>query len=213
MVTPATTPGESGLPAVPSATPAGPVPGDSAPTAEQVQELSQAMIAARTALEGGQYDDALAKLAGVSRLPMLDDHAQRYERLQLLVQYARNFREELSKAVAALRGGDEVPVGTSTVVGVVQTERDRITVRVAGANRVYGIDDLPVGLAIAIADTNLSESDPISLVIKGAHLAARKDARDDQLAKAREWFREAKQKGADIGDLDKVLDDSYQLTP
>ena len=33
----------------------------------------------------------------------------------------------------------------------------------------------------------------------------------EQLAAAREWFQQAAQKGADIGDLAKVLDDKYDL--
>jgi hypothetical protein len=213
IVTPATAPSDPGLSPVPPPTPVSPAPDGAAPTPQQVQELSRALTAARSALENGQFEDALTQLGGVERLPMLPDHFERYQRLQLLIQYARNFRSELSKAISSLSGTDEIPVGTSTVVGVVETGRDRITVRVAGANRTYGIDELPVGLAIAISDLHLAKSDPISLVVKAAYLTSRKDIRADQLAKARDWFREAKQKGADIGDLEKVLDDSYQLTP
>lgn len=213
MVTPVTAPSDPGLSPVPLPTPISPAPGGATPTAQQVQELSRALTAARTALENGQFEEALTQLVGVEHLPMLPDHLERYQRLQLLIQYARNFRSELSNAISSLSGTDEIQVGTSTVVGVVETGADRITVRVAGANRTYGIDELPFGLAIAISDLHLAKSDPISLVVKAAYLISRKDARADQLAKARNWFREAKQKGADIGDLEKVLDDSYQLTP
>ncbi|MCL4202984.1 MAG: hypothetical protein KJ000_10825 [Pirellulaceae bacterium] len=213
MVTPITTPADPDMSPVPSPVPTKPEADGAAPTPEQIQELSRVLTAARTALEDGQFEEALNRLAGAEQLPMRPDHLERYQRLQLLAQYARNFRTELSKAMASLSGTDEIPVGTSTVVGVVESSADRITVRVAGANRTYGIDELPVGLATAIVDLRLAKTDPVSLVVKAAYLASRKDARDDQRAKAREWFLEAKQKGTDIGDLEKVLDDSYQLTP
>jgi hypothetical protein len=178
------------------------------PTSQEIQQLSQAISSARTALEDNQIDQALEHLQEVEQLPMRQEDLDRYQRLQLLAQYVRNFRTTLGDAIAALQGGDEIPVGTSTVVGVVETAEDQITVRVAGANRTYAIDDLPVGLAVAIAEQRLDDSDPVSLVLKASYLAALKNARADQLAKAREWFREAKQRGAPIGDLEKVLDDS-----
>jgi len=197
----------------PEPAPTKPVSGGTEPTEEEVQQLARALTDARTALENHQYDQAISLLEKVEQLPMLPEHEEKFQRLQLLVQYARNFRTALSDAVAALQGGDEIPLGNNTAVGVVQTERDRITVRVAGANRIYPLDNLPVGLAIAIADQHLADSDPVSLVLKASYLASVKGLRDDQLAKAREWFGEARQRGVDIGDLEKVLDDSYKLTP
>ncbi len=186
---------------------------DRASELEQIQALSNALAGARKALEAHRHDDALAQLAGIQNLPMREDDFQRYQRLQLLVQYSRNFREELAQAIAELQGGDEIPVGTSAVVGVVEADRDWITVRVAGANRTYRLDALPAGLAIAIADLRLADSDPVSLVVKAAYLASRDDVRDDQRQKARDWFREARQQGVDIGDLEKVLDDTYGRSP
>jgi hypothetical protein len=201
-------------PDIPSLPPAPASPGNrGTPTPQQIEQLSRVLAAARAALEHDRFEEALTQLAGIQNLPMLVDDARRYQRLQLLVQYARNFREELTNAVAELQGGDEIPVGTSAVVGVVQTTPEQITVRVAGTNRTYHLDALPTDLAIAIVDLRLADSDPISLVVKAAYLVSRADARDDQLQKARDWFREAKEKGADIGDLEQVLDDTYPPSP
>jgi hypothetical protein len=179
----------------------------------QIQPLSHALADARQALERDRFEEALTRLSAVQNLPMSDEDLHRYQRLQLLVQYARHFHDELSNSLQDLQGGDEIPVGTSNVVGVVEADANRITVRIAGANRTYQREALPTGLAIAIVDLRLDDSDPISLVLKAAHLASRQDARDDQLQKARDWFRQAKQQGADIGDLEKVLDDTYLPSP
>ncbi len=185
-----------------------PLGGRGQPTEQQIQELSDTLAGARRALEANRHDDALESLAEIHDLPMREEDFQRFQRLQLLVQYSRNFRDELVRAIAALQGGDEINVGDGSVVGVVEADRDWVTVRVAGVNRTYRLDALPAGLAIAIADLRLADTDPVSLVVKAAHLASRDDLRDDQRRKAREWFRSAKQQGVDIGDLEKVLDDN-----
>ena len=192
---------------------AAPANGRQAPTPQQIQQLSSALAAARAALERGRFEEALTRLADIEDLPMLADDVSRYQRLHLLIQYARNFHDELASAVAELKGGDEIPVGTNAAVGVVQTGAEHITLRVAGTNRTYHLEALPTGLAIAIADLRLADSDPISLVVKAAHLASRPGVRDDQLQRARDWFREAKENGADIGDLEQVLDDTYRVPP
>jgi hypothetical protein len=166
---------------------------------------------AQAAIWDHKYDAAikqLGKLASVSKTP---EHQALCDRLNLLAQYAKNSRSALGEALEALKAGDEIKVGTSTVVGVVQSSADRITFRAQGANRTLAIDDLPPGLAVAIADTWLQKDDPVGLVVKGAYLVARKDAKDTELAKARQWWQEAANAGFDIGDLPKVIDDSYDL--
>jgi hypothetical protein len=179
------------------------------PTPEELQRLDQGLTDAWKSVRERKFESALSELDKLSQLPMTDEGAGRYQRLHLLSQYAQNFDTALRDAISALKGGDELEVGTSTVVGVVETQPDQITVRVAGANRTYTTESLPPGLAIAVADTHLDAGDPVSLVQKAAYLATLKDARDDRLAKARGWFREAAGKGVDIGDLEKVLDDRY----
>jgi hypothetical protein len=181
------------------------------PTRDEVTALAAALKAARTALFDHDFDGAEAELAKVESLSKLPEHHEKYERLYLLTQYARNFREALSKAIQSLEAGDEIEVGTSTVVGVVNTAADRITIRLSGANRDYSLETLPPGLAVAIADKWLNQDDPVSLVVKGAYLATIQDVGEERLARAREWWQDASRRGVDIGELEKVIDDTYDL--
>jgi hypothetical protein len=179
------------------------------PSPEEIQQLEGSLAAAWTAVRQQEFASALGELDRIDELPMSEGGAEKYHRLRLMIEYARNFDTSLRDAIGSLRGGDEIEVGTSAVVGVVETLPGRITVRVAGANRTYSTESLPAGLAIAIADTRLDSNDPVSLVLKAAYLATQQETRDDRLAKAREWLREAAGKGVDIGDLEKVLDDDF----
>ena len=181
------------------------------PKSEDVAALSTALKAARTAVMKREFATAIDQLNRLTSIPKTAEQQALCDRLNLLAQYAQNFRSALSEAVAALEAGDEIEVGESTVVGVVQVTGDRVTFRSQGRNVTRAMDDLPPGLAVAIASRWLAKDDPVSLVVKGAYLVARQDATETELAKARQWWSEAASAGFDIGDLPKVIDDSYDL--
>ena len=122
---------------------------------------------AHAAILDGKYDAAIAELGKVESLPKLPEQHSKYERLMLLAGYAKNFQSALKSVVAGLQAGDEIEVGSSTVVGFVSAANDSITLRVTGANRTYALDSLPAGLAVAIADRWLKKDDPVSLAMKG----------------------------------------------
>jgi hypothetical protein len=209
-----TTPGSTEPPkptelAVPSK-PTEPTPGAANVKPEEAAKLAETLKTAHTAILDGKYDAALAELDKAASLPKLPEHHAKYERLTLLAGYAKNFQAALKSAVDGLQAGDEIEVGSSTVVGFVSAAQDSITLRVAGTNRTYSLASLPVGLAVAIADRWLKKDDPVSLVIKGAFVASLKDLDDERKAKARQWLEEASQKGVE-GELHKVLDDTYDL--
>ena len=185
-----------------------PVP-DAQPQPEDVRALAAALRAARAALESHHFDEAQAKLAQVESVPKRSEHRAKFERLKLLVHYAKEFRSALLESVATLRAGSEIQIATGERIAVVSASPERITIKARGTTRTYAIDDLPAGLAIAIADHWLDQENPVSLVIKAAYLASLKDRRDDRLAKAREWFQQAAAKGMEIGDLARVIDDAY----
>jgi hypothetical protein len=181
------------------------------PQPADLAALEAALKEARAAVLARKYDTAIEQLNRLASVPKTPDQQALCDRLNLLAQYAQNFQSALSEAVADLRAGDEIELAESTVVGVVEVQGDRITFRSQGRNVTRAIDDLPPGLAVAIADRWLAKNDPVSLVVKGAFLVARQNAKESELAKAREWWSEAAGAGFDLGDLPKVIDDSYEL--
>jgi hypothetical protein len=190
--------------------PAAAAPGSPAVQPAEVAALAKALKAAHAAILNRKYDAATADLNQVESLPKLPEHHAKYERLSLLAGYAKNFQSALQQAVAALRPGDEIKVGSSTTAGFVSAAKGAITLRVSGTNRTYALDSLPAGLAVAIADRWLNKDDPVSLAMKGAYLASLKDLDEERKATARQWLEEASKKGVE-GELHKVLDDTYDL--
>ncbi len=111
-----------------------------------------------------------------------------------LAGYVRQFRKAIEAATSEMEAASSFQVGSSTTVGVVETFPDKIILRVAGMNRTYPFQDLPIGLAVAIADFKLEQIRPVSLVVKGAYVAVDKRVDSEQLDKAKAWWQEAEER-------------------
>lgn len=187
-----------------------PAPG-AEPKREDVEALASAMKAARAALGDYNFDDALAELKKVRSLPKLPEHQAKFDRLDLLAQYAQQFRLALLDAIDGFESGSEIEIGSGEFVVVVSATREQLALRVRGQSRTFAIDDMPPGLAVAVADTWFDKNNAVNLVLKAAYIVSLKKPKADYLAKAREWFQEADKRGVDIGDLVTVIDDTYDL--
>jgi hypothetical protein len=205
---PVTDPRTDAPPAKPKPRPDGPPP-----TAEQVASLAKSLAAARNAVQGGNFAAAVDELGPLENLPMLPEHWAKFQRLQQLAQHAQSFRSAVAEALGDLRPGDTIDIGSSTKASVVKSAKDSITIRVAGLgkNQSFSAEQLPVGLALGIADAGLNQNNPATLAQKAAFLATLKNASPEQVALARQWFQEAAGRGAAFGDLGPVLDDKYDL--
>jgi hypothetical protein len=179
-------------------------------TPEQISTLARTLRTAHSAVLDGNYELALSELDKVVTLPMLPEHFAKYERLILWAGYAQGFQVALQQSIDGLRPGDDFEIGSGMFVVFVEATEDSITLRVSGTNRTYSRDNLPAGLAVALADRWLTEDDPASLAVKGAYLASLRETDDQRRANAREWLEEASRGGVP-GQLHQVLDDTYDL--
>jgi hypothetical protein len=178
---------------------------------EQLMDLGQALASAKTALGKQDFDSARAEITRAELLAGDSEHRAMTARLKEVAGYAKQFHDAVALAVQNFQVGDEILVGSSTVVCVVETGPDKIVVRVAAQNRMYRLAELPVGLALAIVDYRLSADDPVNGVIRGAYLAVDKRRDPDTLAKAKNLWKEALANGVEIGHLMPFLTDDYQL--
>jgi hypothetical protein len=179
-------------------------------TRAELVALGEALQTARTALGEQNFDVAKAELAKAAELAKLPAHVAKLERLKLLALYVEGFWDAVAQAVAGLEGTDEFMVG-STVVVVVETSPESIVIKANGLRRQYAIRQLPPGLAVAIADQWFEQGKPENLVFKGAYIAVMRNADAEDLAKGREWWRQAQAGGVDIAELLPVYEDTYDL--
>ena len=182
-----------------------------APTSEELVALGKALTTAKAALGEQNFPDAAKEIAKAETLAKLPEHKAKVARLKEVGELVKQFRNAVALAAAELEAGESFKVGTSTQVVVVETFPDKIIVRTAGMNRTYPFADLPPGLAVALADFKLVQSDPISRVVKGAYLTVSKKSDSDAILKAKTWWEEAQLGGADVSHLMPFLSDTYDF--
>jgi hypothetical protein len=178
-----------------------------------VVALGKALLATRSALDELNVEEAEKLLASVEKLPMLPDHAAKFDRVRQMVHYVSEFRHALREASKSFEAGKTINIG-STSVAVVETfpGQDRILLRVTGMNRAYKFSDMPVGLAVGIANEWLDQNGAATLVIKSVYVLARKNSNEEMRAKAREWLQQAAGQLPEIANgLLPLFDDTYEL--
>jgi hypothetical protein len=175
------------------------------PPRGEVTALAKALITAKAALIDGNLEEAKAQLAQAETLAKLPEHKAMVERLRTLDNYVGQFYHAIDEAVKSFQSGTEIEVG-NTVVVVVEVLPDNLILRVAGMNKRYARNELPAGLAVAIANKWLDQSDPIAKVVNGAYLAVARINADER---ARALWEEAARAGEPTQNLMLVLDDHY----
>ncbi|MCA9221436.1 MAG: hypothetical protein KDA71_13995, partial [Planctomycetales bacterium] len=180
------------------------------PTMQEVQALAKALSTAREALGEMNLDIADAELAKAQPLAKLPAHQAKLDRLKQLTHYTREFRHALEESLKGLQAGQSIPISESTVVAVVEANANTLIIKVAGVTRRYPVNELPLGLAVALADMWLDQGQPSSQLVKGAFVVAHKKASADNIAKARGWWEEAAARGLTlVNDLMPVIEDRY----
>jgi len=174
-----------------------------------VQALVKALQAAKTALEEQNFKAAELQLSKAEAAAKVPKHKEAVARLKEVAGYVNQFRQAVEAAIKGMSGGESFKVGGSTQVSFVEALPDKVILRVAGMNKTYQLNDMPPGLAVALADRKLSASDPTSRIIKGAYLLVHKRADSETHDKAKTWWQEAEAAGADLSRLKPFLTDNY----
>ena len=188
---------------VPVPTPT-PVP---VPTPAERAALGAAMQATRQALADRNLPLAMSKLAESEQLAKLPEHVAMAARLRDLYECVFQFWKGVSAGMAQLNSTGELQIN-NTIVAIVESDNERIVIRVAGRNRRYVLKELPSGLAMAIARNWFDETQPDTIVYQGAFLAVDPNA---DVERARAKWQEAAARGAKVDELMQVLDDDYEL--
>ena len=177
------------------------------PTSEELQHLKVALVAARQAL--GQRDASLAKerLAAVGNIAKRQEDQAKFDRLTMLTDYVDGYWRAAGDSLAKLQGGTEIVVDGKRMIVVENGEQD-LVVRMDGRNTTLEKGNLPMAMEIALAERWFDEGAASTKVFRGAMMAVTPGFDPNQ---ARELWRQAVSEGAEINDLEQVLDDNYDL--
>ncbi len=181
------------------------------PTKAELAALGKALAAGRAALTSYDFAAADEQIAAAEALAKVPEHQEMTARLKEVASYVKQYRNAVNEGLKTLQPGAEIKVGTSTMVVVVQITPEKLTIRRAGGNVTYALNDLPAGLAMSLAESWLNANDPVNRVIKGSYFAVAEGDVESHREKAKKYWDEAIAAGTDVKHLLPFLTDKYDL--
>jgi hypothetical protein len=174
--------------------------------AEQSPEDAAAFKSAaedvRTALGARNLPRAKESLTKAMSLAVTAEQTNLAARLEMLFNYVEGFWRAVVKSMVGLQATDVIPVG-NTEVAVVEVDEESITLRAAGRNESYTLKDMPVELALLLAERWFQKGVAANKLYLGAFLAV--EPKGDK-RQARRYWEEATRDGASAEDLLPLLD-------
>lgn len=179
------------------------------PTAGSKAEWVAVMKKARAAVEKADFKTFNQQIELALPLSTNDDMSAKRARLDQMGQLYEIFIKAMHEAKTKMRGAESLSVGKMQV-SIVEVKENELIVRVQGKNERYPWDRLPPGIANAMADFSLSDSDPTDIAARAVYFSL-SPAKNDLFAKrVKEWFEKSVGKGSIRQDLDQALTDKYE---
>ena len=169
--------------------------------AKQQAAFDRAVSDARLAMSQRDLAAARRHLEAATLNAQTTEDQTQLARLQTMLGHLDEFWVAMRDGVSTLNGGRELALKTTRVV-VVEADRDRLTVRAAGANHSWTLRHLPASVVRAVVNESFPR-DATSKLQLGTFLAF--DADGDRL-EARQLWEEAAQEGIDVDALLPELD-------
>ena len=161
------------------------------------------------ALSRRDTDLALRILEQARTLPAEVGQKQMLIRLEEAVELSEKFWSLVAEYLPELRGGNSFTFGEN-VVGIVETNPAFLTIRQAGKNRRYYLDDMPSQLAVAIVDNIEDPTNPDWKVVKSVYYWSQSEGRPELLQRARQFLGQVIGK-TETENIKRLLDDQFVI--
>jgi hypothetical protein len=183
-----------------------PAPEEMPLTPQELAALKETLKGARDALGARNFAAATQHLTDAQRLARSPEHKQSLERLKQLDHYVHEFWKAVDQGYANLQPTSVLSVG-NVQAAIVEIRPDAMVIRISGRNRTIRRNEIPSGLAMAIANTWF-DSSPQNKVVKGAFLLVDPAGKPED---ARRMWQEAQAAGVDVEMLMPVINDKYEF--
>lgn len=134
-----------------------------------------------------------------------EDQKQFIGRLKKLAECAQRFEQAINEAPNSVGAGTEIQVGDSNIISVVELSSDRIVVRLAGQNRRFTWENVPLGLAVALGEHVMGRDDPQTRLCKAAYVAVCPRTDERSFSRALEWLEELSAELPEAADMLEVI--------
>ncbi|QDU76096.1 hypothetical protein Pan97_31410 [Bremerella volcania] len=172
----------------------------------QVDQLAGLMKQARQQIIDRNATAAQQLLAQAAPLATAAKHQEKLNQLKQIADWNQQFWQAVSSRLTKLPPDSDLDVN-GTMIRVVESDANRLVIRMNGENRRYTLTDIPAGLAKFLAESELPTQADTKKII-GAFLLVTPDGGPER---AREEWSTAFLPDEEISSLTAVLADPYKL--
>jgi hypothetical protein len=180
-----------------------------APTGGSKAEWAAAMVKGKEAMNKADFLTFHKQMELALALSSNDELVAKHARLDQLGQLYEIFIKSMREAKSKMRGAETLSVGKN-LVSIVEVKDDELIVRIKGGNERFAWDRLPPGIAMAIADLTLSDSEPTDVAARAVYFSLSPSRNDLSAKRVADWFAKSVGKGPIRKDLVQALTDSYE---
>ena len=183
-----------------------------AESAAMKSEWIAAMTKARKAVDKADFETFHKQMELALPLSTSDEMVSKHARLDQLGQLYEIFIKAIDQAKSKLNAGETLSVA-KTQVNIVEIKDDLLIVRIQGKNERHAWDQLPPGIAMALADLTLNNQEPTDNAARAVYftLSPATPASKGLFAKrVKDWFEKSVGKGTIRKDLEQALTDTYE---
>ena len=192
-----------------------PEPAPAPMPAVESPEWKSSMTQAKDLLVKGDLKKFEPMMASLLDKAVTKEGKEQTLRLDQAGQLYRIYVDSFEEAKRKAKGASTLKVGAAEV-SIVEATAEKLVVRAQGQNKTYTWDKLPLGIAAALSDLGLSESEPVDVAARAIYFSVtpyyQEEARANNLISKRidGWFERSAGKGSVRADLKQFLTDKYE---
>lgn len=192
-----------------------PEPAPAPMPAGESPEWKSSMTQAKELLVKGDLKKFEPMMASLLDKAVTKEGKEQTLRLDQAGQLYRIYVDSFEEAKRKAKGASTLKVGAAEV-SIVEATAEKLVVRAQGQNKTYMWDKLPLGIAAALSDLGLSESEPVDVAARAIYFSVtpfyQEEARANNLISKRidGWFERSAGKGSVRADLKQFLTDKYE---
>jgi hypothetical protein len=170
---------------------------------------TDAMNKARVAIKNADFETFKAEIEKALPLNKTNDQENMYKRLDQVGQLYEIAVTAMKDARKSLRGTETLSVGAGKV-NIVEVKEDGLIIRKGGDNETHKWSELPPGIALAVSNFTLSETDPTDVAARAVYLSLSPNQNAFQEKTIQGLWEKSLGKGSIRSDLPQALKDTYE---
>ncbi len=178
------------------------------PSPEEIKKWSATVNAARDAMVSRDFNQFHSNIQKALALPHDDTQAEKLKRLDTFGQLFEKGMMILKEQLAKRKGGEELAIGSTIKLAIIESKETELIVREAGKNKTYKHDELPMGIVMGLVNLDLTDT-PIDEAIRGTLYLVAPQSKAPTKGQAFKFFEKAAQADPKLLGLDTVMKDTY----